>query len=164
MNLQFFLEKLENNEEFNKFLDENKDAFLCSGFFIIDLEGQSDNKYHLDYFIPSKNQMISFQLEKEIKQVPVEMLETTAPQKISEFSKLDFEEIKTMISTEMELNKINKSMQKIILSLQNADSKNVWLCTVFISGMGLLKVVIDDSEKKITHFERKSFSDFFKKA
>ena len=51
MNSGHYLEKLQNSEEFKNFMKANPDAFLCSGFFVIDKSG-SDNKIHFDYFIP----------------------------------------------------------------------------------------------------------------
>ena len=59
MNFQFYIEKLHNSEDFKKFMKENLDAYLCSGFFIIDFENPKnpDNKSHLDFYIPSKNEM-----------------------------------------------------------------------------------------------------------
>lgn len=49
MNSSHYLEKLQNSEEFKNFMKRNPDAFLCSGFFVIDKTG-SDNKIHFDYF------------------------------------------------------------------------------------------------------------------
>lgn len=36
MNFQFYLEKLFESEEFAEFKKEFPDAYLCSGFFVID--------------------------------------------------------------------------------------------------------------------------------
>lgn len=54
MNLQFYLEKLENSEVFKNFMKRNPNAFLCSGFFVIDKQGK-DNKQHFDFFVPENN-------------------------------------------------------------------------------------------------------------
>ena len=56
MNLQFYLEKLYSSEEFKKFKRENPYAFLCSAFFIIDLENikNPSNKQHFDFYISGK--------------------------------------------------------------------------------------------------------------
>ncbi len=54
MKLQFYLEKLQASENFEKFRKENPKAYLCSGFFVIDREGK-DNKQHFDFFVPSVN-------------------------------------------------------------------------------------------------------------
>lgn len=53
MNLKFYLEKLHASEEYNNFMKENPDAFLCFGFFIIDKEN-NDNKVHFDFYVSGK--------------------------------------------------------------------------------------------------------------
>jgi len=52
MNLKFYLEKLYASENYKKFIKENPDAFLCSGFFTIDKVGE-DNQQHFDFYISS---------------------------------------------------------------------------------------------------------------
>ena len=49
MNFQFYLEKLMDSGDFQKFKKENPNAYLCSGFFSIDKEKGLDNQQHLDY-------------------------------------------------------------------------------------------------------------------
>jgi len=171
MNLQFYLEKLHSSEDFRKFKKENPDAFLCSCFFSIDAENKnimkkSNEKSHLDYYSPSgknKGKKFSFQLEDGIKIVPLENFSNEGadyiPEKIRANSELNFNEIEKIISDEMSLKNINNKIQKILISLQNKDGKDFWICTVFLSGLGLLKVNIDDSKKTITEFEKKSFFD-----
>ena len=76
MNSHFLLEKLENSEEFKKFKKENKDAYLCSCFFIIDLESKTpENKYHFDFYVPSIKKTFSFELEERVKLVELERFE-----------------------------------------------------------------------------------------
>jgi hypothetical protein len=59
MNFRFLTEKLESSEEFNDFINKNKDAYLCSGFFIFDYESQfQNNKYSLDFYVPSIKTLI----------------------------------------------------------------------------------------------------------
>lgn len=167
MNLQFYIEKLKHSEEYNKFMKENPDAYLCSGFFIIDKENlkNPDNKAHLDVYAHSKEKMFNFQLDGETKLLPVEMFKgNLIPTKIKANSKLDFEEIENMIYDKMEKQGIKNKLQKIIMILQNKDKKDFWICTVFISGFGLLKVNIDDASGKIILFEKKSFFDMLRKS
>tara|TARA_Y100000034_G_scaffold41320_2_gene50848 strand:+ start:10295 stop:10798 length:504 start_codon:yes stop_codon:yes gene_type:complete len=158
MNFQFYLEKLYESEDFKKFINENKDAFFCSGFFILDKQGK-DNKSHLDFYIPSKKKMFSFQLEDGIKLVPVEILDKKVPEEILEDSDFNFEEMEKLISKKMEEENIKNKVQKIIFSLQKLKEKEFLIGTVFISLMGLLKVNIDIKNKKIAQFEKKSFLD-----
>jgi len=162
MNLQFYMEKLSLSEEFKKFMKDNKDAYLCSGFFVIDKDLKNpDNKQHFDYYIPSSKKMFSFQLEDGIKIVPVEMLNRKVPEKISKHE-FDFGEIEKMIEEEMEKQNVKNKIQKIILSLQNIKGRDSLICTVFISMLGILKVKIDLSTKEVTEFEKKSFFDIMK--
>ncbi|MBA7691139.1 hypothetical protein ES703_99679 [subsurface metagenome] len=101
--------------------------------------------------------IFSFQLEGGIKLVPMEMFEEKIPEKISIDYDFDFKDIEKMIGDEMGRQKMKNKIQKILLSLQNLNGKDFLVGTVFISQLGLLKINIDISEKKITHFEKKSF-------
>jgi len=82
MNPQFYLEKLKNSEEFEKFKKENPSAFLCSAFFSIDKSGGNkslttsskrgqskgkDNKQHFDFF--NEGKIFSFQVEDNCKKI-----------------------------------------------------------------------------------------------
>ena len=158
MNLQFYLEKLHDSENFKNFMKENSDAFLCSGFFVIDKEGK-DNKIHFDYFLPKDKKIISFQLEQGIQQVPVEMFDKRIPEKISAEHDFDFDDIEKMIISEMEKQGIRNKIQKLILSLQKLKGKDYLVGTIFVSMLGMIKIHIALSEMKITLFEKKSFFD-----
>lgn len=159
MNPQFLLEKLKSSDEFKKFMKENKDAYLCSGFFIIDLENKEkpDNKYHFDFFVPESKKTFSFELGAGIRIVPLERTDEKIFERISLRDNFDFDEVEKIISREMEFKRINNKIQKMIFSLQNIKGKNFLLGTIFVSGFGMIKANIDLKEKKITDFEKKSF-------
>jgi len=161
MNFQFYLEELFASDEFKKFKKENKDAYLCSGFFSIDRQGK-DNQQHLDFYIPSNKKMFSFQLEKGLEIVSLENYDERIPEKLKENFDFDFDEIENTIINKMKDENVNKQIQKLLLSLQSMEEKNFVIGTIFISGMGILKVTIDLTENKITNFEKKSFFDMFK--
>lgn len=164
MNFKFYIEKLFDSEDFNEFIKENPDAFPSSAFFIIDKQGD-DNKQHFDYFIPSQNKMFSFKVEDNCAMVPVDIVDSFSLKKENQInldSDFDFEKIDKMIEAEMLEKKIKKKVHKVLFSLQNKDGKDFLLATVFISNMGLLKVIIDLQEMKITSFEKKSFMDFIR--
>jgi len=163
MNSQFLFEKLENSDEYKNFIKKNPNAYLCSGFFIIDLENKTGNKYHLDFFIPENKKTFCFELENGIKLVPLERNdEQIVMDKISLDNKIDFEKVKSKIMAEMELKKIKNKIQKMIFSLQNKEGKDFLIGTIFISGLGLLKVNVDLIGNIITEFEKKSFFDMMK--
>ena len=165
MNFQFYLEKLIDFKDFIKFKKENKDAFLCSGFFSIDKKAE-DNQQHLDYYIPSLNKMFSFKLDKKpIELMPVEnftMSEENTPKKIPDNLDFEFNDIEKMIEDEMKKQKINKKIEKLLWSLQNRDGKAFLVGTIFISNLGIISTTIDLDNRKISKFEKKSFFDFIK--
>src|SRR3989339_792789 len=73
MNFQFYLERLHNTKDFQKFLKENKKAYPCSAFFVINKENPNEkNQQHFDYYIPSTNKMFSFKLEEDCQRTPIE--------------------------------------------------------------------------------------------
>jgi len=160
MNIQFYIEKLSHSEKFKEFIKKNPSAYLCSGFFVIDKEGK-DNKQHLDYYIPNKNKMFSFELDNGIKMISIELIDDKNSKKIKNFD-FDFDDMEKMIREEMEKQNVKNKIQKIIFSLQTIDGKSFLVCTVFISMFGLLKVDIDLSNEKITEFVKKSFFDILK--
>jgi hypothetical protein len=163
MNSHFLLEKLEDSEEFKKFKKENKDSFLCSGFFIIDLESKTpENKYHFDFYIPESKKTFSFQLEDGIKLIELERFEENILKEVSMKDNFDFDEIKENILKEMAEKKIGNKIQKMIFSLQNQEGKDMLFGTIILSGLGILKMTFDISEKKLDDFEKKSFFDMMK--
>ena len=77
MNLKFYLEKLHSSEKFKKFTKENPNAYMCSGFFIIDKAVKNpDNKAHLDFCTPDEK-MFSFDVKEEINLIPLEKYKNT---------------------------------------------------------------------------------------
>jgi hypothetical protein len=163
MNSQFLLEKLEDSEEYKKFMKENPSAYLCSGFFEIDMaEKNPSNQYHFDFYIPENKKTFSFQLEDGIKLIPLERGEDQILEKVFMRNNFDFDELKEKILIEMELKKINNKIQKMIFSLQNKDKKDFLIGTIFLSGLALLKVDIDLVENRITEIEKSSLFDMIK--
>jgi hypothetical protein len=159
MNSEFLLEKLKDSSEYKTFVKENKDAYLCSGFFVIDMENSANSQYHFDFFVPEIKKTFSFELENGIKLVPLERIDEKVLEKVAMKDNFNFDEIEKIISREMEFKKINNKIQKMIFSLQNVKGKDVLLGTIFVSGFGMLKVNLDLKDKRITDFEKKSFFD-----
>ena len=163
MNSQFLFEKLENSDEYKKFISENKDAYLCSGFFVVDLaEKDPEDKFHFDFYIPSNKKTFSFELENGVKLVELERVDGTVMEKVSMKKDFDFDKIKEKLLVEMELKKINNKIQKMIFSLQNKEGKDFLIGTIFLSGLGLIKADLDLSENIFTDFEKKSLFDMMK--
>ncbi len=158
MNSQFLLEKLKNSKEYQEFIKENPDSYLCSGFFAIDFENEAGNQYHFDFFVPESGKSFSFEMETEIKLIPLERYGQVL-EKLDMKNHFDFDWIEKIISAEMEMQKVRNKIQKMIFSLQNAKGKDMLLGTIFVSGFGIVKANIDLGEKRVTDFEKKSFWD-----
>ena len=170
MNFQFYIEKLLDSKEFQKFKKENPTAFLCSGFFSIDKKA-NDNQQNLDYFIPKINKMFSFKLLGNgggVELLPVENFiveeEKLIPKQLSDNFDFEFNDMENLVQKRMLNEKITKQIEKLLWSIQtNREGKGTFLIgTIFISNLGMIKVSIDLNEKAITSFEKKSFLDFIR--
>jgi len=163
MNSHFLLEKLESSDEYKQFISENKDAYLCSGFFVVDLsEKNPENRFHFDFYVPSTKETFSFELENDMKKVKLERTDDVVLGKVSMKNNFDFDKLKEKILIEMELKKITNKIQKMIFSLQNVYGKDVLIGTIFLSGLGLIKADIDLEENIFTEFEKSSLFDMMK--
>ena len=158
MNLGFYMEKLHSSDKFQTFLRENPSAYLCSGFFVIDME-KKDNKVHFDYLNPKNDKISSFQMDNGIKVVNLEQTDERVFEGISDSIEIDFDELQKIIEGEMKRNNVKSRIQKIMLSLQKNNGQTQLVGTVFISTLGMIRVNISLPEKKITEFEKKSFFD-----
>jgi len=161
MNFQFYLEKLYSSSEFEKFKKENPEAFPCSAFFTMDFTNSKvlENKQHFDFCVPESDKIFSFMLEKGCELLPTENVGKQELTKVSLNYDFDFDEIKKMIEREMEKQKINSKIEKILLSFQNFEKKDYLIGTIFISGFGIIKLKINISEMELEEFEKKSFMD-----
>ena len=145
MNFQFYLEKLFASPDFRKFKQENPEAYPCSCFFAIDIEEieNPDNKQHFDYYVPGIRKMFSFQIESGCARIPIEMIGDESPKEISNNYDFELKDIEQMIGNKMQEQNITNKIQKILISLQKFEGKDFIVATVFISGLGMLKVKID---------------------
>lgn len=161
MNLQHYFKQLQENKDFKEFIESNPSAYLCSGFFTIDKEA-NENQQHLDFFIPGKEKIFSFQMENDGKMKPLDTLDKVIPEKISLDLDLDFDNIEKIIDNKMKNEGMKDKIKKLIFSLQKIEQKNMLMGTIFISGFGLLKSNINLENNEIIDFERKSFFDMIK--
>jgi len=164
MHFQFYLERLMAGKVFQEFMQENKDAFCCSGFFIVDREKSkiSQDKQHFDYFVPSENKIYSFALGGGVKKIPVEMFGDAIPEKIALNYNFDFDSVEKIIGERMASEGTKGKITKLLYSMQHLDGKDYLVGTVFLSMLGMLKVHYDIADKKLVLFEKKSFMDMLK--
>ena len=101
-------------------------------------------------------------LEKNCELVPIENISKANLTKITLNYNFDLDGIKKKIEEEMNKKNLNKKIEKILLSLQNFENKDYLLGTIFISGMGIIKVRMTLPDLNIEEFEKKTMKDFKK--
>jgi hypothetical protein len=170
-------EIIENSAVFKKFKQENQDAELVAGFFILDFLS-NDNKDSLDYKLPENKEdnIYTFELDKN-KEVIMKQDKLINPEisnqpkltKILPNIKTDLNEIPSIAQQEAEKNKITSKFHKIIAVLQNYKSENkgreqqIWNLTCMLDQLIILNILINAQTSEIIKFERKSMMDFIKK-
>ncbi len=156
MNLQFYYERLVDSKECKNFLKENKDAFLCSGLFIID-KSADKNEVNFDFFSALKNEIFSFKLDgEEVKLTPMKNFSSKAPEKLKDNFNLEMDFFEKLVLDKMKKEGINNQIQKLLFNLQSLEGKNYFVLTGFLSNMALLKAHIDIEKKDFEFFEKQS--------
>lgn len=165
MPLSNLLKNLEKSEAFKDFRKENKDAFLCAAFLIMNIkQGNSENS--LDF--RDNRTIFSFKLaEKEVILQKEEIISNQKPlERIDEKNlgklKTDAEDLQKIVEKEMTANKITGSLDEIIAVLQSEEDGKalVWALTCICESFTILSIKIDALSGKILKFEKKNLLDF----
>lgn len=163
MKFQFYYEKLVGSDEYKNFVKENKKAYPCSGFFILDLEKDGENnQVHFDFWLPDEKKMVSFKMTGSIEFVNVENYDKRPFEKLSMNYEFDLEKVKLKIEKEIEKQKIKGKLQKILFSLQKFEGKDYLIITAFLNNLSMIKVQYLIEEDKIINLEKKSFMEMLK--
>jgi hypothetical protein len=156
---------------FKKFIQENPDAELIAGFFIVDFLS-NDNKETLDYKLPEgkSGKIYTFELtrNKEVIMRQDKLITSDIPNQpkltqIKSEVKVDLNEIKEIAEKKAEENKITAKFHKIIAVLQNHENQLIWNLTCMLDQLIILHILINSETREIIKFERKSMMDFIKK-
>jgi hypothetical protein len=160
-------ETIKSSEVFNTFINENPNAELCAGFFIIDFFG-NDNKKSLDYKVGER--IFSFSIDdfEKIKMKEDKLVEETGVkfpklEKIEPNINIDLDEIKSIAGIKALDEGISSKFSKIIAVLQKHEGKYIWNLTCMLEGLIILHVLIDAMNGDIIKFERKSMMDLIKR-
>jgi hypothetical protein len=165
MLLQTLQTRLEKSNEFKKFKSENPEAFLCAGFFIINLKGNIF-EYSLDF--RNDKQIFTFKIPENEKSGIImlqdEILDKTKPlEKINLDVQIDIEDLREIIEKNLELNNIKNRLEEFIAVLQNLNNQIVWNLTVMLEGFTIINIIINSETGNIEKFEKKNLMDFIKK-
>lgn len=159
---------LEKSSIFQKFREENPEAFLCAGFFILNFK-QSIFEYALDYRTDKQIFTFNIPLNKsgssaDIKMNIDELLPTPKPlDEINLDIQLDLEEIREIVEKQLTLNEIKNRLEEIIAVLQNLDGKTVWNLTILCEGFTIINAIVNSENSQVIKFEKKNLMDFMKK-
>jgi len=164
-----------NSLVFKKFIQENPDAELIAGFFILDFLS-NDNKDSLDYKLPNgkSDKIYTFELTKtnEVIMKQDRLLERETPNqpelvKIKPEVKIDLNEITDIVKKKSEENRITAKLHKIIAVLQNYKVNNenqlIWNLTCMLDQLIILHILVNSETGEVIKFERKTMMDFIKK-
>ncbi len=160
-------QKIKSSEVFKNFINENPNAELCAGFFVIDFFG-NDNKKSLDYKIGKR--IFTFSIDdfgkvrmNEDKLVEEKGVKFPKLENIDPNINIDLDEIKSIAGIKALDEGISSKFSKIIAVLQEHEGKSIWNLTCMLEGLIILHVLIDAINGDIIKFERKSMMDLIKK-
>ena len=164
MSFTTLLQKVQESETFQNFKQQNPDAQLVAGFFILDFLS-NDNKETLDY--KTKDDIVTFTLKDNKIKINKDKLidDPTRPQltEIQQQIKIDTTELKNLVGLKALDNGISAKLNKIIAVLQTYNQKQIWNLTCMLENLIILNIHIDSNTGEITKFERKSMMDMIKK-
>jgi len=161
MKLGHYIKRVESSKEFKKFKKEHSKAYLCAGFFVIDLEA-GKNMHQLDYYL-SNGKVATAIVDKGVKiRISKQALKKKLPE-INEKAKLDVDVLKGIVHDEMQNQSITSSIKKIIAIAHMSDGKMMWNLQCILDGLIMLQVHIDDDTGNILRFEKTSLLDLVRK-
>ena len=79
MNLKDLVEELESSPSYKNFIKENNGSYFSAGFIILNLV-ESTEKIQLDFFIPSKKNVASFEFPFTEPKIHEDKIESMVPQ------------------------------------------------------------------------------------
>ena len=162
MKIQPYISKLNKSSKFKEFVQQNPNAYMAAGFFVLDFQ-ENKNVHQIDYYIPNNKKMATFELDKGVDMKISEAVNKTTPIKIDGKTKLDLDILKGIVEDEMKNRTITHKLQKIIAVLQNLNGKLIWNLNCITSDMGVIKLHIDDETHSVLKFETISLFDIVKK-
>jgi len=158
-------QKIIDSTAFQTFQKDHPDAELVAGFFILDFLDETANQRALDF--KDKEQIFTFSLnqQNEITLKEDKLIETTThPQltKIQPETKVELNELKSIVGTKALDEGVKDKFQKIIAVLQKHGDKQIWNLTCMLENMVILNILIDCNTEEIIKFDKKNMMDFIK--
>jgi len=162
MKIQPYVEKLNGSEEYKKFQEKYKDAFLVAGFFVLDFE-TGQNLHQIDYYLPSEKKVAAFTLDDKVILQILDTMNEKVPEKLDIKTNIDLDALKGILEDEMKNRNITEEIKKIIAVIQTIEGKKMWILNCVLSGMEILKAHVDDESQTVLKMEKSSVLDYIKK-
>ena len=153
MKLNQLLQELKETEIYKNFLEENPEAFFAVGFFILDLEKETET-FQLDFFIPEKKQITSFEFPFKKAKTHEDKIENLAEQSCE--IKIDLDDLKSEVKKRIAENNSSIIPTKIIATI----SKNQWNLTCMDNALGIVQLKINSKTGEQDSFNKGSLMDF----
>jgi predicted transcriptional regulator len=153
MKLKQLLQELNETEIYKNFLKENPEAFFAVGFFILDLEKETET-FQLDFFIQEKKQITSFEFPIKEEKTHEDKIENLEEQ--SSEIKIDIDDLKTEVKKRIAENNSSLLPTKIIATI----SKNQWNLTCMDDSLGILQLKINSKTGEQDSFKKGSLMEF----
>jgi hypothetical protein len=162
-------EKLEKSKEYSQFKNENKEAFFCAGFFILNFKNEvfdysldfRDEKELFTFKIPfsedNANNNLILQKEPLLEgRKPLEKLYKAEVLKI----KLGLEGLKSRVEAQLLEKKISNKLNELIAVIQTIEGKLLWNITAMAEGFVIISIQIDAISGELLKFDKRNLLDF----
>ena len=153
MKLLDLIKELESSSSYKDFISKNPSAYICAGFFILDLKNKKD-QIQLDVFLPEKKKIAAF--ESPFSEPKVFDEEVPAIKKLDTEIKVDIDELEDKCEEILKENKTSLMLGKIIAILK----EDVWTLTCMNETLGMANIKIDSKTGKVLSFRKGSLMEF----
>jgi hypothetical protein len=149
--------QLVKDSKFKSWKEKNKDAYLCSVFLLKD--EQNSSNWQFDYYLPKKNKMTTFIVDKKIKFTKDQKIFSNSD-KIDEIKledvKFSFDDVVKLVMPKYK----DKKFIKEIIIIQSLNSKLLWNISLVTTDFNLINVKIDALNGKILEETSSSLLQF----
>lgn len=155
-NSQPLLERLKHKPGYEKFIKENKDAFLYAIFCILSNNEKEGDKIQFDFFIPSSKK-IAYS-EYPFDEIKVQNQETNVISKRLELEKIqiDTENLWEIVEKLKSENKDSSTTTKIMGVLR----EETWDLTCTTATIDILRIKLNAVTKECISYKKENLTDF----
>jgi hypothetical protein len=154
-NSEKFFERLKQKSAYEKFISDNKDAFLYAIFCIISKKEKEGDNVQFDFYIPSMKKIghseypfDSIKVQNEQANFRPEVLDLREV-------KIDLENIEDAVQEAIKKNGESLQINKIIGVLR----KGVWDVTCLTQSMVMLRIKIDSASGECREYKRENLTE-----